>query len=681
MALRVVYAGQDVSLLVKESSITIDDQLGQGAGVASGSSGRATTCSFLISKLGPASSAVGAGSTIPAFYSNIYSANQSDIETDTSGFASFVGASGSLSRDTSTAWQGTASLKVITDGSATFQYVNAQIQASQYTVGNTYTASFYVKGAVAGGTLRYFVDSNSGAVSSVNTLTLTTGWQRLSVTFTAASGKTWMGLRLDTGGTAQSLTFWWDGLMIEQSSTADAWIRGGTTSTGKLVRYGDVTIYDSTNTAIFGGKATILEDQTVKLTNYVKVSCVDYWQFLETITVNEVYSAQTDIFIIGDLLTKYAPWVDRSLLPTTPSLTFTVENFTHFTLRKALQRITDKTGYIIWVDPTKHIRYINPTKTTSAPFSLSDEPNFSTSFQCGITDYVIDDTATVNRVYFYGGKSLSNDLTQDLTNQADGTNDLFVLAYYPHKSSDGSFHLKVNGTDVALGFDGSTGASNTLISDGGTAVALINIDSHTIKWSAGSIPTGAVPVTFIYRREIPLLVVLTDNASHNFYGQYFDGVISDSSVFDQETAIRRCKTLLYEQAYGLETLTIKCWRAGLASGQILRVDHAARNIHKSFIIQSVNVTPKGGGGFFEYTITCGAWNLNLVDIVMELARQATPEDESSTEQETTIAITQVNEAVGIHETWTTATRTMGMYYPRATPVGDGHDAYPGLFSI
>ena len=30
---------------------------------------------------------------------------------------------------------------------------------------------------------------------------------------------------------------------------------------------------------------------------------------------------------------------------------------------------------------------------------------------------------------------------------------------------------------------------------------------------------------------------------------------------------------------------------------------------------------------------------------------------------------------------TTSTRTEGGYYPRATPLGDGHDAYPGLASV
>lgn len=695
MALKVMYAGQDVSLLVQEKSIKVEDTLGQGAGVTSGSSGRATSCSFLISEVGPAAGAVGAGSTIPSLYSNLFSANQADTEEPVNlaewggiGYKVNFGASGGISRDTTYAWHGASSLKAVCDGSSTFNSLSINIPASKFVPGATYTLSGYFR-ASTGQTpsLRMFFEGNdliagNHSIGSTPTIhPVDSGWTRFSVTATMPNPivDSYIGMRLDTGGTAQAITFWIDGLQIEQSASANPWIPGGTSTTAKLVRHGEVIIYDSTNTAIFGGRAMVLEDATVMKTNYVKVTCVDYWQYLENIVVNKVYLTQTDIFIINDLLTTYAPWLDTSLLPTTPSLTLGVENFTHFTLRKALQRITDKTGYIIWIDATKHVRYADPTKAPTAPFSVSDEPDFNTSFQCGIDNYQIDDTAAINRVYFYGGKNLSNDLTQDLSVQCNGTNDIFILAYYPHKSSDGLFHLKKNGVDVALGFVGGSTANDTLKKDGGNADALLNIDSHTIQWSTA--PTAGTTVQFVFRREVPMTVVLADNNSKNFYGAYLDGVISDSSVFDQSTAIRRCKTLLLEQSFGLETLKMRVWRAGIQAGQIISVNHTVRNIHKSFVVQSVAVVPKGGGGFFEYTLQLGAWNLNLVDLVMQLARNATPDDTSSTESEVVIAIEEVNENVGFHLSFTTQTRTMGLYYPRDTAVGDGHDFYPGLASI
>lgn len=680
MALKVLYAGQDVSLLVQESSIQLSDTLGQGAGVASGSSGRATTLSFLLSGVGPVANAVGAGTTISSAPKNLLSLNQSSVQNDTTGFTTANGTT--LSRTTAQYWQGGASLQVVCPGSVPTEGFKAILAGSNFVANATYTLSAYVRGS---GTVK-FICQNQGDFSTVGgvftTQLLSGAWQRISITVTmpATIPTAGMALHISTYSVAQAVTFFADGLQIEQGSTATAWTYGGVPASPKLVRQGEVIVSDSSGANIFGGYAVVLEDQTVKKTNYVKVSCVDYWQFLDTIIINKVYNAQTDLFIVQDLLTTYAPWVAQDLLPSSGSITLSVENFQHFTLQKALQRVANKSGWNMWIDPSKHMRYVDPTKSPTAPFSLSDQPNFTSSFQCGVDDYTIDDSSAINRVYFYGGKSLSNDLTQVLTPQANGVNDLFVLAYYPHKSSDGLFHLKVNGTDVNLGFVGGIGASNTLVANGGTANALLNIDSHTIQWDTASIPTGTVPVTFVYRREIPLLVVVADNSSFAFYGRYLDGVISDSSVFDQSVAVRRCQTLLYEQSFGLETLTIRTWRAGIMAGQIIRVDHTMRNIHKSFIVQSVQVTPKGNG-YFEYALTLGAWHINLVDAVMHLARLANPEDTSATESESTIAITSTNQNVGMHLAVTTSTRTMGGYFPRLTPANDGTDAYPGLFSI
>jgi hypothetical protein len=159
---------------------------------------------------------------------NILSSNQADIETDTSGFTSFVGGSGSLTRDTSTAVHGLSSLKVVMDGSGGFQNVTAQVLAASWIPNTQYTASWYIKGdGTPSKTLRYFVDSSAGAVSSVQTVTLTSSWQRISVTFTTPNPitATWLGPRLDTGGT-EAVTFWIDALQVNPGTLAP-WVAGG----------------------------------------------------------------------------------------------------------------------------------------------------------------------------------------------------------------------------------------------------------------------------------------------------------------------------------------------------------------------------------------------------------------------------------------------------------------------
>ncbi len=66
-----------------------------------------------------------------------------------------------------------------------------------------------------------------------------------------------------------------------------------------------------------------------------------------------------------------------------------------------------------------------------------------------MTSFTLDDDATVNRVYFYGGKQVSDDFTQDLSVQANGSNKVFQLLYHPNDASDGSIHVNVAGVDLA----------------------------------------------------------------------------------------------------------------------------------------------------------------------------------------------------------------------------------------
>src|SRR5262249_11518693 len=153
---------------------------------------------------------------------------------------------------------------------------------------------------------------------------------------------------------------------------------------------------------------------------------------------------------------------------------------------------------------------------------------------------------------------------------------------------------------------------------------------------------------------------VTDNPSLAFYGSYLDGVITDETIFDQQTAVRRCRQLLLEQSKGLTTLTLSCWKAGLVAGHVLRVDHTVRNIHDSFIIQEVRAVPLGAG-HFRYDITLGAWNWNLVDVVLQLARAANPSDETSNLDATPISIQQAQDNLTVAYTLTKSTYAMGEF--------------------
>jgi hypothetical protein len=118
----------------------------------------------------------------------------------------------------------------------------------------------------------------------------------------------------------------------------------------------------------------------------------------------------------------------------------------------------------------------------------------------------------------------------------------------------------------------------------------------------------------------------------------------------------------------------------LVAGTQIRIDNVARGIHNTYIIQEVKAQGTGGGAY-TYDVTCGAWNWQLADVILASTRSQALEDLSQ-ESETDIIQVEVGSfTLKAQFTVTTASRPSGGYYARATPVGDGHDAYSGLFTI
>jgi hypothetical protein len=689
MGLLVTLAGQDITSYVDEMTIDIESNLGQGPGVPQGSSGRATTCEFTV-QLGPQASALGSGQYVPPITINLYPDNEAD-GADISAWTHGLGSGGSLAVDSSTAWHGTTSVKVVADGTGTYQSACANIPIANFSPNETITLSCYMKALSGSPVLRFYCQANDLAngnirVGNVTNVTLTESWQRYTVTVTLPSslsynGYAWteIGLRADTGGTAQAVTWWMDGLQIEEYGSATPWHEG--TTVPQLVRQGEVIVYDAQGNRIFGGYASNLKDNTEYTVVKTDLTASDYWQNLARIGVNQVYASEYDTAIIQQLMAAYAPDVDMSLFNATPNYLFTKIYLKAKTLQEALQKIADTTGFDIWIDAYKRLRYESPSASATAPFAVSDAPDFITSFPMSIDkgNYEKDDTAIINRVFFYGGKTPSDDFIQDISPQVNGNNDTLVLAYYPREASDGKIHVTENGVALVLGYALSPGPANKLKKDGGTADVLLNADAHTLQFNTA--PTAAnTPVLCTYRYETPMVVQVTNSQSYAYFGRWFDGFISDSSVIDKQTAIQRGRILLLEQAYGLEHIELNCWRPGLLAGQLLRIDHNVRGIHNNYIIQSVKVKPLGAGNF-AYDVTCGGWNWNLVDVLVQAGRQGMFNDNLTNESEDVVQDEAVFFGLSFHVVITTQTRTSGGYYARTAPVGDGHDAYAGLFTI
>jgi hypothetical protein len=664
-------AGQDITPYVDQMSVVVHDTLGQGPGAGSSSStqGRAATISFNTS-LGPMNTAIGAGQALPLSTTNLYPYSVANALDMGSVQKNGTGVTVAVDPTQAVVSPGT-SFKCITDGGASFQFVWIPLPAASYQVFTTYTLSVYMKGS---GNVRLYLANNIGGnLGPVVTYALTNTWTRYTSTFTTpvALGFATAGIKVDTGSTPQALTFWLDDLQIEQSSTATPFHVGTTIPT--LVRQGEIVVLDPSGTTIFGGYATLYTDTTTSVLgqtrqNFTTVEGIDYSTSLQRTLVNEVFVAKTDIQIINSVMTKYAPWVSLKYMPTNPAYTFPLKNFRNVTLEGVLQTIAGITGYLVFVDYHKFLRYTPPTAASSAPFSLDSTPNMVNSFPHSVTEFKVDDNAAINRVLFFGGSKLSNNFWQDLSPLVNGNNKTFPLAYNPLVMVDGKFHVQVGGsngnggTEQVVGTSNGSGISNQLISAGGTAQVLIDQNARSVTFDVAPASTG---VFVGYRYSFPLSLLLTDENSHRFFGDpYLDGSINDTTIFDAITAVQRCKVLLAQQSMGLVSLKVDTYYPGIQAGMLLKVVNPLRGINGTYLVQEVHIDPWGAGQFV-YHISLGAWNWNLIDFLLKLPTLSTFQDDTQNEATETVTIQSVSTNARVHDVWASKV-TVGPYYARAT---------------
>jgi hypothetical protein len=124
-------------------------------------------------------------------------------------------------------WQGTYCAKVDTANAAANEGIYTTDIIYNLKPSTTYTASGYIRGAAGGETVKLGLRETTDAGATVDTtgsdtLTLTTGWQRVTVSRTF--GTTGRGaMLLVYTPTQQNIVFYVDGLQLEEGATATAW--------------------------------------------------------------------------------------------------------------------------------------------------------------------------------------------------------------------------------------------------------------------------------------------------------------------------------------------------------------------------------------------------------------------------------------------------------------------------
>ena len=155
---------------------------------------------------------------------NLLTANQSSFESGTTGATAVNSAT--LTQSSSEAWNGTYSLEVQTPGAVVGE--GAYVNITSTTASDPYAGSVYLMGS---GTVEVYVyDATNSVTGTTQTITLTGSWQRVfNASLTLGSvASTDLRLYVVTSGSAQAVTFYVDGVQLEQSGFSNVWQVGGT---------------------------------------------------------------------------------------------------------------------------------------------------------------------------------------------------------------------------------------------------------------------------------------------------------------------------------------------------------------------------------------------------------------------------------------------------------------------
>jgi hypothetical protein len=168
-------------------------------------------------------------------------------------------------------WQGTYCAKVDTANAAASEGLYTTDIIYNLKPSTTYTASGYIRGAAGGETVKLGLRETTDAGVTVDTtgsdtLTLTTGWQRVTVSRTF--GTTGRGARLLVyTPTQQNIVFYVDGLQLEEGSVATDW-----EAPPNIGYCGSTTGADTNDPTYTGEGALFTTDDSIRIGQIVNAS-------------------------------------------------------------------------------------------------------------------------------------------------------------------------------------------------------------------------------------------------------------------------------------------------------------------------------------------------------------------------------------------------------------------------
>ncbi len=289
------------------------------------------------------------------------------------------------------------------------------------------------------------------------------------------------------------------------------------------------------------------------------------------------------------------------------------------TLREIVDQLAQLAGADWYMDYDKNLHFFLAEDAT-APFSLSESPNLTTSYPFYNLQKITDGSGVVNRVEIVGGNYLSDDVTIYLQGTGE---EATVSLPFKMRGPEAGGGIQVSRNDGTVGTPSWTAMTVKVgyIDDLGGVTEVLHYYQEQVLEQQNSWPELANAVRVFGRLEIPLRTRVTDIASYEFYGlgQWFDAVISDVDITDKNTARLRGKALLAEEAMGRTAVKCKTRKPGLQSGMMIPVVTPLHGIDQSFLIREVSAIV-GIDGATDFSLELGIVDEDLIDIMMTLIR-------------------------------------------------------------
>ncbi|HEY7413591.1 MAG TPA: hypothetical protein VH593_00230, partial [Ktedonobacteraceae bacterium] len=268
------------------------------------------------------------------------------------------------------------------------------------------------------------------------------------------------------------------------------------------------------------------------------------------------------------------------------------------TLMEFIQAMSDSSGYNFYVDYYYYLHY-EPLGYSTPSFSLSDQPDYISSFPYYDWINEIDGTQIGNRVTVHGGPwTATTDETTVIVGNA--VTSVSMAQVGPTEV----LNVQVNGTEQSKGIQGN---SKTTFTNG--YQCLIDFPNHQVIFPSGALHNGdSVYVKYVYggniREQVIDIVSVNKYKKRNFDG-LFDRKINDQTITTSDAAIQRAIIELNTYANGVAKPEFKTYMPIDAGQTVLITNHTDGYTFEPFLVNEVDITLLGNG-FVEYYCKAGA---------------------------------------------------------------------------